>query len=208
MPVRSIPRNHRSVTGRQPVAGQRTVCVESSLERDFALLCQLDPAFAGIEEQPVTIPVPGGRRYTPDFLVTWREPKPTDLVEIKYQSDLAAQAEILAPKFAAAETYAHERGWRFVVATEREIRTPRLANATFLLPFRSRSLDPGLCTRLTKALARLGSSSAEELLQTAFSLPNDRGVALPALWRLIADFRIRANLDEELTMTTMLTPGE
>ncbi|MDO8608058.1 MAG: DDE-type integrase/transposase/recombinase [Phaeospirillum sp.] len=100
--------------------GQRSVAVESSLERDFVLLCRFEPDFAGIEEQPVMIPVPGGRRYTPDFLVTWREPRPPDLVEVKYQADLATQADILRPKFAAAEAYGRDRGWQFQVATDKD----------------------------------------------------------------------------------------
>lgn len=207
MPVRSIPRSHRSVTGRQPVAGQRTVGVESSLERDFVLLCQFAPDFIGIEEQPVLIPVAGGRRYTPDFLVTWAAPKPPDLVEVKYQSDLAAQAEVLAPKFAAAEAYAHEHGWRFMVATDHEIRTPRLTNAAFLLPFRGRAIAPGLSARLIQALRNLGTANATELLAAAFPRPDAQITALPALWHLIAGFRISADLNAELTMDTPLTLG-
>lgn len=205
MPVRSIPRSHRSVTGRQPVDGQRSVAVESSLERDFVLLCRFKPDFAGIEEQPVMIPVPGGRRYTPDFLVTWREPRLPDLVEVKYQADLATQADILRPKFAAAEAYALDRGWRFRVATDKDIRTPRLANATFLLPFRFRPADPGLALRLTRVLKDLGSATPEQVLAMAFPEMDGRLQALPVLWHLIATFRVRANLDEELTMTSTLT---
>lgn len=205
MPVRSIPRSHRSVTGRQPVDGQRSVAVESSLERDFVLLCRFEPDFAGIEEQPVMIPVPGGRRYTPDFLVTWREPRPPDLVEVKYQADLAAQVDVLRPKFAAAEAYAHDRGWRFRVTTDKDIRTPRLANASFLLPFRFRPADPGLAVRLTRALGDLGTATPEQVLATAFPETEGRLQALPVLWHLIATFRLRANLDRELTMTSPLT---
>jgi hypothetical protein len=205
MPVRSIPRSHRSVTGRQPVNGQRSVAVESSLERDFVLLCRFEADFICIEEQPVMIPVPGGRRYIPDFLVTWREPRPPDLVEVKYEADLAAQADVLRPKFSAAETYAHDRGWRFRVATDKDIRTPRLANATFLLPFHFRPADPGLALRLTRTLQELGSATSEQVLAMAFPEMDGQIQALPVLWHLIATFRVRTNLDKELTMTSTLT---
>lgn len=207
MPVRSIPRSHRSVTGRQPVAGQRIVGIESSLERDFVVLCQFSPDFIGIEEQPIVVPVPGGRRYTPDFLVNWREPRPPDLVEVKYQTDLAAQAKILAPKFAAAKAYAQDRGWRFMVMTDQEIRIPRLANAAFLLPFRGRAIDPGLCARLIQALRNLGTANGAELLAAAFPRPDAQITALPALWHLIAGFQISADLNTELTMDTPLSLG-
>lgn len=204
MAVRSIPRNGRSVTGRMPVRGQKAVAFESTLERDFALVTQFRQGFVALEEQPVRIPVSAPQRsYVPDFLVTWASPKPTDLVEVKHLADLEAHRSQLAPKFAAAESYAGERGWRFVVATEREIRTPLLGNAKFLLPYRTRPVDPGHSARLLSCLAAEGPLTAGRLLDAA--IPGEAQVAaLPALWRLIATFRVGADLKAPLTMDTVL----
>lgn len=208
MAVRSIPMNSRSVTGRIPVTGQGAVAVESTLERDFALLAQFQRGFIAIEEQPVRIPIPEpGRGYVPDFLVTWAPPRPRELVEVKYQADLESNLDRLAPRFAAAERFACDNGWIFVVATESDIRTPQLGNAKFLLPFRRRAVDPGLCARLIAGVAVAGTISAGQLLEITFPIAA-RIEALPALWRLIATFQLGADLTTPLTMDSQLTIGE
>src|SRR5687768_13725485 len=93
MPVRKIGLCYRSVGGRVPMgAGRAAVAVESTLERDFALLQRFDPDVAGLEEQPVRIDYLVGRgtrhRYVPDFLVTYRDiARPPRLIEVKYSTD-------------------------------------------------------------------------------------------------------------------------
>lgn len=209
MAVRSIPMNSRSVTGRLPVNGQTAVAVESTLERDFALLVQFQRGFVAIDEQPVKIRVPApGRGYVPDFLVTWAAPRPRDLVEVKYQAELEAKRLHFAPRFAAAERFACDNGWHFVVATEKDIRTPLLANAKFLLPFRRRVIDAGLCARLLVDAATAGPVSASRLFEACFQADADRIAALPALWHLVATFRLGADLLVPLTMDTLLSVGE
>ena len=62
MPVRKIGLCYRSVGGRVPMgAGRAGVDVESTLERDFALLQRFDRAVRSVEGQPVRIPVPRGK---------------------------------------------------------------------------------------------------------------------------------------------------
>lgn len=208
MPIRSIPRNARSVTGRLPVHGQGAVCVESTLERDFAQLVQFPREFVSLEEQPVRISVPApGRHYVPDFLVTWSDRRP-DLVEVKYQAEIDGDNGRLTHRFSAAQRFAQERGWRFIVATERDIRTPLLSNVKFLLPFRRREVDPGQCARLLGCVREYGTMSAASLLKTAFPKPEAQVQALPALWHLIASFRIAADLQAPLTMDAGVWLGD
>lgn len=194
MPVRAIPRSHRNVTGRVAIEGGRAVAFESTLERDFVLMCQFTPGFLSIEEQPVAIRLPNGRRYVPDFLVQWSGRQP-DLVEVK-PSDRMYEVE---PKRSPAESFARERGWRFIVASEQDIRTPRLTNARFLLPFRRRTVDPGIAARLIATL-KAEVLSLDRVLAAAFPGQEERLRALPVLWHLVATFRIAANLDVALTM--------
>ncbi len=53
MPVRSIPRNYRSLTAKVNNARNRVaVAFESMLERDFYLLLDFDSTVASFEEQP------------------------------------------------------------------------------------------------------------------------------------------------------------
>lgn len=209
MPVRKIPLGRRSLTGRLAGhAGTAAVAFESSLERDFAILHLFDPDVASVEEQPVRIDYVEGlsrRRYTPDFLVRHRNPaRAALLAEIKFQADLTANRENFAARFTAAEAYASQRGWRFQVVTENDIRTPRLENARFLLPFRQRPVDAGRCARMASCLADLGPSCVDDLLAAAWPDGNDRSFGLSALWRMVADFRFLVDLNQPLSKDSVL----
>lgn len=210
MPVRRIGLCYRSVSGRVPMgAGRPSVAVESTLERDFAILQRFDPEVAAVEEQPVRIEYRDAsgvrRRYVPDFLVQYcgagRHPV---LVEVKFSTDPALVAGGLEDRFAAARAYARERGWTFAVKTEIEIRTPKLGNATFLLPYLSRVPHPGLRAR---ALIALGCESAtvEALAEDlASAVGTRRDHVLPTLWTMVARFEVIADLDRPLTMRSQL----
>jgi hypothetical protein len=201
MPVRTIPRSYRNVTGRIAIPGSRSVAFESTLERDFILVSLFTPGFAGIEEQPVAIPQPKGRRpYTPDFLVTWVSRQP-DLVEVKP----ADEVQEMAGKAPIARSYAEERGWRFNIVTDKQIRTPRLENARFLLPFRRHTPDPAIVETLFSLLGRpVGDGSIKDLVGAAALYGICRERSLPALWHLISTFQIAADLDTLLMMTSVV----
>ncbi|WP_239988687.1 TnsA endonuclease N-terminal domain-containing protein [Paramagnetospirillum kuznetsovii] len=215
MPVRKIGLCYRSVSGRVPMGqGRPGVQVESTLERDFALLCRFDSAVVGIEEQPVRIEYDDAdgraRSYVPDFLVTYRGGRPVPrLVEIKYSTDPMLVSGQLDGRFAAARTYARRQGWRFQVVTEREIRTPRLENATFLLPFRGRPVAAGLREALRSVLRKGGPNSVASLAdEVAAALGLSRPEVLPSLWTLVAEFEVTADLDCPLTMSALVTPAK
>src|SRR5258708_4261077 len=122
--MRRIPLSRRShVTGFQPVPTGAAEH-ESALERDFVTLATCADPTAKITSQPVTIRFGDGgrlRRYTPDFLVRWSDGR-SDLVEVKYRTDLRAFWTQLRPGFAAARDWAREHGVRFRIATDRSIR--------------------------------------------------------------------------------------
>ena len=99
MPVRTIPKHSRSLTGLVPnTRTQAMTAFESSLERDFLMLLDFDPDVELFEEQPVKIGYhdDNGRRrtYTPDVLVRYRTDRPQArhtkplLYEVKYRDDL------------------------------------------------------------------------------------------------------------------------
>jgi hypothetical protein len=148
MPVRTIPKHYRSLTGL--VLNTRTqsmTAFESSLERDFLLLLDFDPEVEFYEEQPVKITYPDdrGRRrtYTPDVFVRYRidhlrarHTRPL-LCEVKYRDDLREHWTAYRPKFRAAQHYARQHGWRFRLVTERHVRTPYLENIKFLRSYRA-----------------------------------------------------------------------
>lgn len=215
MPVRSIPRNYRSLTGKViNTRNQVAVTFESALERDFYLILDFDSAVAKFEEQPIHIvyeyPAGISRTYTPDVLVHYgfdptlsRTPPPM-LYEVKYRDDLRANWGEYKPKFKAARRYARRQGWGFRLVTECEIRTPYLKNAQFLREYRLRCLDSDDGGRLLAALAEWGETDAEALLARLSPTREARIRLLPVLWHLVAVGHIGADLTVPLTMCSRL----
>ncbi|WP_068432060.1 heteromeric transposase endonuclease subunit TnsA [Magnetospirillum sp. XM-1] len=181
------------------------VQVESTLERDFALLCRFDPSVAGIEEQPLRIEYDDAdgraRSYVPDFLVAYRSARSVPrLVEIKYSTD-----PMLISGQLDGRAYARRHGWRFQVVTELEIRTPRLENATFLLPFRGRPVAPDLREALRSALRDGGQKNVASLAdEMAVALGLNRPEVLPGIWTMVAEFKVMTDLDRPLTMSSLV----
>lgn len=213
--ARSIPKSYRNVTGRFASAkNQNSIGFESTLEKDFFLLLEFDRRVESFEEQPVTISYrnPEGRlcRYTPDVLVHYRpaltgEPGGLPaLCEVKYRGDLREHGAEYRPKFTAARRYARDRGWRFRVVTEREIRTPRLTNSRFLLRYRQMRVDDADREALLSALQAYGAATPEALLGPACGDPLRYAAALATLWHLVATDQIGVDLDRLLTPHSVL----
>jgi hypothetical protein len=212
-PARVIGTSRRSLTGRVAIGGL-SIPFESSLERDFLVLLDFDPTVVDVRGQPIRIDyvdsVGRSRHYTPDFLVEYDEGDVV-LYEVKYRSTLREEWALLKPKFRGARKYAKARGWRFSIITDQEIRgTAMLANARFLRPYRDRPRDEGIEEHLVRTLAILGEVTPEALLVAAYRSLENRMMAVPWLWRLVALNRIHADLRYRLTMSTPIwvTTGE
>jgi TnsA endonuclease N terminal/TnsA endonuclease C terminal len=218
MPVRNIPKNHRSVTG-FVASGVKAnqAAFESTLERDFMLLAEFDPDVLSYEEQPVRIDYLSAdgrvRHYTPDILVTYRQTststtlKPPLLAEVKYRRDLFERWRELKPKFRAARRYAKEQGWIFKIITEVEIRTPYLKNVKFLRQFQRRPINPVDANLLLQKVSDLQSTDPESLLSAMCPEAHDRAQLLPTLWLLIARRSIGVDLNRPLTMQSPIWPA-
>jgi hypothetical protein len=209
MPVRTIPKHSRSLTGKViDLQSHRAVSFESALERDFYVLLDFDPTVTHFEEQPVAIayhdPVGVRRTYTPDVLVHYRPEARRDhrpvLYEIKYRDDLRTHWQDYRSKFKAARRYARTQGWVFRLITEREIRTPYLKNAKFLRQYHDRKPDHRDRHWLLACLAVQGETSPETLLASMSPDRWEHARLLPVLWSLIARGEIGADLTVPLTM--------
>jgi hypothetical protein len=201
--LRRIPLSHRShVTGINALP-TGVVQRESALERDFVILASFLDAEVRITSQPVTIRYEDegtGRRYTPDFLIDWSDGG-AELVEIKYRADLHAGWERLRPSFSAARAWAQNRGVRFRIATEREIRTPLLDNARRLLPLRAAPLDLALANVAMATVEGMAVPTFGALVE-AMAAPRDE--ALAVVWRLIARKRLLTDLSSPIVTSSRL----
>ncbi|MEQ8228514.1 MAG: TnsA endonuclease N-terminal domain-containing protein [Rhodospirillales bacterium] len=201
-PVRTIPLKSRSVRGfYTSTRWPRPIAHESNLERDFLILCDFDTSVRQLTEQPCKITYPSeegkDRNYTPDFFLdVAAEVGPSQLVEIKFQSELDERADDYAERFSAAREYAEARGWEFKVRTERSIRGDLLANAKFLLPYRRLPIDHGLSARWMRTLASTGPCTVEAALHDAWHNDDEERLrALTELWRLVAMDSISVDLE-------------
>lgn len=187
--MRRIPLSRRShVTGFQ-VLPEGLTEHESALERDFVTLATFTDPSAKITSQPITIPFQRAgiaRRYTPGYLVRWSSGR-SELVEVKYRSDLRKQWHRLRPAFAAARDWCSANEAQFRIATDRSIRGVRLANIKRLLPLRTAYLDAATAAKIVKLL---GISSNATLASVIATLPGDR-----ATGRYLADDRTRCTED-------------
>ena len=204
MPVRKIPKNHIFVTGRHASSKSTGAAeFESPLENDYLTLLDFDPAVRGFEVQPVHVPVSSAPKpYVPDVLVHFHDaadgrPVPSQLTEVKSTEDFERNAAKYAAKFAAARDFAQQRGWVFVLKSDRDIRTPRLKNIKFLRAYRRIEPDEAHARLLLDTLlAQGGSSSADQLVEIAAAPdPESRAHLLPTRWSLVVRSVIQADWD-------------
>lgn len=204
MPVRKIPRSYRNVTGKYAFPNGKSVGFEAPLERDFLFLMDFDPDVIDVEEQPVKVPVPGGKGraayYVPDFRVQRRHGR-TWLVEVKHTDDLRDNAKDYKAKFKAARAYAAENDLVFKIITEQDIRAPKLKNIRFLLSYRNRKVDPGVCARLLGHAG--GGVSLGEILERAFPDPSAHPTILPTLWHLVVMGHLTVDMEAPLDLRSL-----
>lgn len=212
-PVREIPLSYnRTLRGKSnSLKNQRLHNFESSLEGDFLKILEFDKHVARYCEQPVTIEYRHEgvlRQYTPDIIVYYRDDftpanKFTPLLcEIKYRQDLKQNWSILRPKFAAALNYAHQKGWRFKIMTEVEIRTQYLKNVYFLGEYvnQHEHIDMKGFYLLEKLINTIKHTTPEELLLMATSDKRRRAELLYILWYMVANYFILCDLSKPLNL--------
>lgn len=204
MPVRKIKPGYLNTTAaiKSQKLGRRADA-ESSLERDFLFYLDKVPEVQWFEEQPLEIKYRDDkgkvRSYFPDVLVqrqfSGQEPTYT-LYEVKYRQNLWENWVNLKPKFKAAIQVCRDKGWRFKIVTEKEIRTPYFENLEFLHHF-SRTTSPmegEIRHDIYQALKKLKYATIEEVIAFVFRDKENQLAAYPVLWRMIGDKTILVDL--------------
>ena len=210
MPVRKIPKNHIVITGLVATdKSDEMTAFEGDLERDFMKILTFDSQrVLRYEEQPVTIRFIGSdgkeHSYTPDILIFYKDGSKPLLAEIKPRRYIRKHWKKLKPKFRAAYRYAKEKGWRFEIISEVEIRTSYRDNVVFLLGFRNLPENEADITLILDTLIKLRETTPQNLL---LEITEDRirqAYLIPSLWQLVATYRVGADLEEHLTMYSRL----
>lgn len=215
MPVRKIPKNHIHVTGRHAAQkSQSDADFESLLEAEHLLLLDHNLQVKAYDVQPVNIPVPGvPRGYVPDALVEFHPDEDgviaaPELREVKSTLDLQVNAAKYALKFEQAQRYCEQRGWSFRIITDKEIRTPRLANVKFLRAYETQQHSPEMVFEVLKQVERLGRTDSAAVLDSLSTDLDEQLRWMPVLWHLVAKRRIAVDWDRAFTSVVPLWPVE
>ncbi|HEY0974652.1 MAG TPA: heteromeric transposase endonuclease subunit TnsA [Solimonas sp.] len=205
MPARKIPRSYRNVTGRVAHGGT-SAHFESPLERDFYRLLRFDSDVQSIHVQPLQIPfvrADGSSGYCyPDALVIFHplSGRRTTLYEVKERAKLRQAWGEFKPKLKAARKRATLEGWKFKIVTEKEIRTPLLDNADFLLDYKDREVDHLKCQRILRVLREIDGWTVNKLLDSMESeLRTPRLELIPIVWHLVATKQAQVDLQVPLS---------
>ncbi|WP_422473657.1 TnsA endonuclease N-terminal domain-containing protein [Endozoicomonas sp. ALB032] len=212
MPVRTIPKNYRNVTGRVSLRTSDGVSAgfESSLERDLLICLDMMPDVVEIEEQPVVVPYAlegKAHTYTPDVLFKYRSGV-TVLAEVKYREDLFANWSEIKPKIKAARKYAKDRGWEFKILTEKEIQTVWLDNCRFLRRYSIEDCMPAMVEHTKAAIESMRHTTVSGLLNYLSADRWRQAEYQTVVWALLSEGGISADLTSPLNLKSELWPGE
>jgi hypothetical protein len=151
--------------------------------------------------------------YQPLFLLTYRRDiipalawQPV-LADIWSRRDLIKNWHSMRDKWRKARRFANERNWRFVLLTENFFSSPFYQNARFLLPFmklKERGEDE---ERLYRKISELKTSTVAQLLKETARDNEDLEMLKPSLWRMIALYDLRCDLQNIITMKTQIWRG-
>lgn len=201
------PRPISAVRGSIAVpAGEAEVSFESSFERDFLLLCRLEPQVLSVVAQPlalhfIDLSTGKSRRYTPDFLVTTVGPSGTlrRLVEVKRWRDTIRQRRRLRAPFAAAQIWAEANQAEFRLVTDRALAGPWLDNARLLSSFLDAPISTQEEASIAERLASQKSGAFSDIVATAAGLGIDADLVLQVLYKMIAQRTAWVDLGRPLT---------
>lgn len=209
--VRNVISNRRVITGYTCIQNLGHVPYEGPLERDFLELRDFYRNLSYIGAQPLRLIFKEDRRrrYTPDFLCKFNsvDGKPAwspALYEVKPRKDLKEKWGELLPGFRQAALLCRQRGWRFRIATDRIIRSPKLKQIKFLREFLDRPDKDCIGQILYRVMNDLKVSTPAELLAASFANRDRRLEAVGILWKLVSDGRIKIDLTKPLTMETRI----
>lgn len=216
LPLTEMIKKHRTTKSYTTLTGELFALkknigahFDSPLSRDYMVTLDFNPEILSFEPKPLTLTYTYDRKrrtYTPQLIVHFCRgnagSKSPWLVDVRSERDLKINQREFDARFTVAETACKERGWTFKVFSEKDIRTPYLSNARFLLPFRRYDAFEPEHTLLREAVPVGGSTTPAEMIAAVesrmkadaslrISVAGDeatrQGRLLSMVWKLAAD---------------------
>lgn len=218
VPAREIKPSRYNCTGYASTdKASQAQPTEGTLEHDFLDLLRFDYRVERFVVQPFKIrwkdAAGKSHLYTPDVIVKYsylamiKDPcLRTTIYEVKPAELLKKELQESKPKFRGAIGWALERDCRFHFITDKQIRTPYLNNARFLMGYHNRHLPEErsvVAARqalILRTLAELKTTTPRGLLQAIATDPQYQAEILPWLWNLVVLRSVGVDLSVPLTM--------
>lgn len=182
------------------------VAFESSLEHDFFLQLEFDPAVFSFEEQPFKIQYECDgikHYYTPDALVHYAGF--SSVYEVKYQAAIDTDKD-LQLKLACIERYfKKEKKYRFNLFTDQTVSTIYLQNLKFLYKPQFMTKSETMYTKfLTTYQTLTHPVSLKDFLILIDVDPTNHAKLLPHLWNFIYCNPTVVDLEKKLSINSLL----
>lgn len=185
---------------------QESVWFESSLEKDFALILEFNPAVSHYVEQPLTIEYiqeDKNKIYTPDFLVFFHDNTPNWLCEIKPKVILEKNSDLLMGKFKAAKRFCEEESYEFKIYTDEDIRTSYLENIKFLNKYEIDFTSEQCLDLVRRKMSEIKTITIKEFIAFFDNANNSiKGKCIYAFWFLLKIGEIGCDLSLTLNLNT------
>ncbi len=124
---------------------------------------------------------------------------------MKYRSDIHKNWGEFKPKFKAAVRFANEKGWKFKLITELEIRQQKLETAKFLLAYMKKGpVSEAHMDMIGSAMRNLNRSTPKQLLAHIYQDEWNRAQLIPTLWYMIGSRQIGIDFQKPLNMSSMI----
>lgn len=209
MPVRKIKMNHFSVTGVfYSFKNDRHIEFESSLERDFFLLLEMDENVESYEEQPVTLYYTYLNRrtpYTPDCIIHYfDETKLPCIVEVKPSRIVKDKKVFLKQKFEQIEQYLYENDMDFKLFTEFDIRTQRLENYKYIYAFADIQENPKYVDIIVNIVKNIKEISFLDLQNKCSNDKYVQASYTPYIWNLIYKKILYIDIDKPISNNSII----
>jgi hypothetical protein len=181
---------------------------ESLLERDFIKFCNCIPNIMKVEYQPrcLAYNYNGKRwRYFPDFLISTKDGNKI-LIEVKPSNRLEDEENLI--KFKVGELYCEQKGWTFMVMSDRDLYRGHLKyNVNLLLEVQRVNIETEDLFVIYQMIQKIGPVSIQDLHPRLSEL--EKGVINASVYKLLLNQLCKTDLiNQRLTEASIINVNE
>lgn len=212
MGVRKLKKSYISCVGYfKSYKNNKQLAFDSILEREYFYYLEFNDEVISYEEQPFKMyyQLNGSRtRYTPDILVTYKEGS-KKLYEVKYQNDIDSDEELQYKLSILKDEVPAQKQMPFEVLTDLMLDDVYMKNCTFLYKYAFLQKNHKLVTKISDAIKIQNAPiSVKALLESITTEQNEQLKIIPYLWHEVFKNSSLINMDEKITMSSIIYPGE